>query len=158
MSVADDRVVEFLNDHLTAELTIINQYFLNSKMLESWGLAGLAKVFRDLSIEEMADAEKVIDRLLYLDAHPNMQRLSPIPIGENAKEIIELALQCEEGAAARLREGIETCTQAGDHGTREMAAEMLSEEEEHADFFGAQLAAIERVGLENYLAQYVRAD
>lgn len=151
-------VVQILNDHLTAELTIINQYFLNSKVLENWGVLGLAKVFRGLSMEEMNDAEKLIDRILLLEAHPNLQRLDPLQSGETPKEMIELALKCEEEAITRLRGGVEIATSAGDHGTRDLLAEMLAEEERHADFFRAQLTSIGLVGLENYLASQLRPD
>lgn len=154
----NERVIEFLNDHLTAELTIINQYFLNAKMLENWGLRGLAKVFRDLSLEEMEDAEKIIDRILYLEGHPNLQRMGTVRIGEDPKEQIEVALDCEKAAIERLRGGVELCVEVGDWGTREIAADMLAEEEEHADFFESQLDVITRVGIENYLAGYIRAD
>ena len=149
-------VVELLNEHLTAELTIINQYFLNSKVLENWGILGLAKVFRDLSFEEMNDAERLIDRILLLEAHPNLQRLDSVQSGETAREMIQIALECEEAAITRLRSGVELAGRAGDHGTRDLLAGMLAEEENHADFFRAQLTSIELVGLENYLASQLR--
>ena len=151
-------VIQILNEHLTAELTIINQYFLNSKVLENWGLVGLAKVFRDLSMEEMNDAERLIDRILLLEAHPNLQRLDSVRSGETAKEMIELALECEESAITRLRGGVELATAAGDHGTRDLLAGMLAEEERHADYFRAQLTSIGLVGLENYLAAHLHRD
>lgn len=153
----NERIIEFLNEHLTAELTIINQYFLNSRMLRNWGLEGLAKVFHDLSIEEMEDAQHLIDRILYLEGHPNLQRLGTVQVGEDPKEQLELALECELAAIERLRAGIESCLEVGDHGTREMAARMLQEEEEHADYFESQLDVLERVGLENYLAGQIRS-
>lgn len=148
-------VIHILNEHLTAELTIINQYFLNSKVLENWGLVGLAKVFRDLSMEEMNDAERLIDRILLLEAHPNLQRLDPVRSGETAKEMIELALECEEAAITRLKGGVALATDAGDHGSRDLLAGMLAEEERHADYFRAQLTSIGLVGLENYLAAHL---
>ncbi|MDP9021224.1 MAG: bacterioferritin [Actinomycetota bacterium] len=154
----DERVIDFLNEHLTAELTIISQYFLNAKMLENWGLPGLAKVFRDISFEEMRDAENLIDRILYLEGHPNLQRLDTIRVGEDPREQIELALDCERGAIQRLRSGVELCVEVGDHGTRELVAEMLTEEEAHTDFLESQLDVIDRVGLPNFLAAYVRSD
>ena len=150
----DVDVIEFLNEHLTAELTIINQYFLNSRMLHNWGLPGLAKRFHDLSMDEMNDSVELIDRILYLEGHPNLQRLDTVRVGENPKEMLELALQCEAEAIDRLRRGVELAVEKGDHGTREIVAAMLREEEEHADAFEAQLEAIEQVGLQNYLARY----
>lgn len=150
----DDEVLELLNEHLTAELTGINQYFLDAKVLEDWGLPGLAKLFRDRSFEEMRDAEELMERILYLDGHPNLQRLDTIRIGETPVEMIELGLAFEKTAIERLQRGIELAVSKGDHGTREMLAEMLQEEEEHADYFESQLRAIELVGVEGYLARY----
>ena len=151
----DADVVELLNEHLTAELTIINQYFLDSRMLHNWGLPGLAKRFHDLSIEEMNDSVELIDRILYLEGHPNLQRLETVRVGESPREMIDLALQCETEAIERLRRGIQLAVDRGDHGTRELLAGMLREEEEHADWFEGQLDAIEHVGIENYLARHV---
>ncbi len=147
-------IIEFLNEHLTAELTAINQYFLNAKMLEDWGLPGLAKLFRDRSFEEMRDAEELMDRILYFDGHPNLQRLETIRVGETPLEMIELGLELEKAAIERLQRGVELTVEKGDTGTREMLAEMLAEEEGHADYFESQLDAIEHVGLQNYLARY----
>lgn len=150
----DPDVLEFLNEHLTAELTAINQYFLNAKMLEDWGLAGLGALFRGLSLEEMRDAEELIDRILLLDGHPNVQRLDTIRIGETPKEMIELGLQLELDAIERLKRGVALAVAKSDVGSREMLAEMLQEEEAHADAFESQLEGIEQVGLQNYLARY----
>lgn len=150
----DAEIRDFLNEHLTAELTAVNQYFLDAKMLESWGLPGLATVFRERSMDEMRDAEELIDRILYLDGHPNLQRLETVRTGESPREMIELALQLETDAIARLRRGVELAVGKGDIGSREMLARMLSEEEEHADYFESQLEAIKHVGVENYLARY----
>ena len=150
----DPEIDEFLNEHLTAELTAVNQYFLNAKMLQNWGLPGLAALFRERSLEEMRDAEELIDRILYFAGHPNLQRLDTIRIGETPKEMIELGLQLEIDAIDRLRRGVELAVEKGDIGTREMLASMLAEEEEHADYFESQLDAIEHVGLQNYLARY----
>ncbi|MBW3665493.1 MAG: bacterioferritin [Actinobacteria bacterium] len=150
----DSDVVELLNEVLTAELTAVNQYFLNAKMLEGWGLPGLATVFRDRSMDEMRDAEELIDRILYLEGHPNLQRLDALRSGESPKEMIELGLQVETEAIDRLRRGVELALDKGDIGTREMLAGMLTDEEEHANYLESQLDAIELVGLQNYLARY----
>lgn len=150
----DVDIVEFLNEHLTAELTIINQYFLNSRMLENWGLPGLARLFRDRSMEEMNDSVELIDRILYFEGHPNLQRLDTVRVGETPLEMITLALECEKEAIERLQRGVELAVEKHDAGTREMLAEMLREEEDHADGFEARLEAIEHVGLQNYLARY----
>ena len=152
--MADDEILELLNEHLTAELTGINQYFLDAKMLENWGLPGLAKLFRDRSFEEMRDAEELMERILYLGGHPNLQRLDNLRIGETPVEMIELGLEFERDAIARLQRGIDLAGRKSDHGTRTMLEEMLREEEEHADYFESQLEAIELVGEQAYLARY----
>jgi bacterioferritin len=145
-------IIEVLNDVLTAELTAINQYFIDAKMLDNWGLRKLGAHFRDDSIDEMKDADELIERILYLDGMPNLQRLGTLRVGESAVEKLELALDLERAAIARLNDGIARCTTAGDHGSRELLEKILHGEEEHADWLETQLAAIERTGLENYLA------
>lgn len=150
----DPEIVEFLNEHLTAELTIINQYFLNSRMLHNWGLPGLGKVFHDLSMDEMKDSVELIDRILYFEGHPNLQRLDTVQVGETPEEMLALALQCEKDAIERLQRGVELAVDKRDAGTRGLLETMLREEEEHADGFEAMLDAIERVGLQNWLARY----
>lgn len=150
----DDDIIEFLNDHLTLELTAINQYFLDAKMLENWGLPGLATLFRDRSMEEMVDAEELMDRILYLEGHPNLQRLHAVRVGEDPLEMIQLGLELERGAIENLHRGVDLAVERGDVGTRELLAEMVREEEEHADYFETQLDVVERIGLQNYLARY----
>jgi bacterioferritin len=147
-------IIEFLNEHLTAELTAINQYFLDAKMLQNWGLPGLATLFRDRSFEEMRDAEELMDRILYFDGHPNLQRLETVRIGESPREMIELGLELEKAAIERLQRGVDLAVEHRDTGTRELLAGMLREEEDHADGFETQLDVIDRVGIENYLARY----
>ncbi|MBW3561764.1 MAG: bacterioferritin [Actinobacteria bacterium] len=154
----DERVIDFLNEHLTRELTIINQYFLNSKMCENWGFSRLAKAFRDISFEEMEDAEHLIDRILFLDGHPNLQRLNDVRIGEDPQEMFSLALGCENEAIEALQRGVELCVEVSDHGTREFVAGMLAEEEEHADYFETQLGVIEQVGVQNFLGHQTLSD
>lgn len=150
----DAKILEFLNEHLTVELTLINQYFLNSRMLQNWGLPGLAERFHDLSIAEMKDSVEIIDRILYFEGHPNLQRLGTVQIGETPLEMIELALQSEQYAIERLQRGVELAVEKHDAGTRAMLEAMVRDEEEHADAFESQLEVIERVGIENYLARY----
>lgn len=150
----DADVIELLNEHLTAELTIINQYFLNARMLLNWGLPGLGKFFQDLSMDEMKDSVHLIDRILYLEGHPNLQRLFTVRTGETPEEMLTIALECERDAIERLQRGVDLCVERKDTGTREMLAEMLREEEEHADTFESMLDAIAHVGLQNYLARY----
>lgn len=156
MQPVDPRVVELLNDALTLELTVVNTYFLNAKMLDNWGLPGLAKPFRDFSMGEMKDAEALMERILMLDGHPNVQKLLPITIGENAKEMLELALASELAAVKQFNEAATVCLEVGDHGSHALFQEMVTDEEGHADWFEGVLDAIETVGLENWLAQQVQ--
>ena len=149
-------IIELLNEVLTAELTAINQYFLDSRMLKNWGYERLGEKFYEESIDEMKDADALIERILYLDGHPNVQRMGTVQIGETAKEKFELALDLEKAAIERLNRGIAQCTEAGDHGSREVLETILHGEEEHADWLEAQLELIAQVGDANYLAQQIR--
>lgn len=151
----DPAVIELLNSVLTAELTAINQYFVDSKMCANWGLPGIAKHFYDESIGEMKDADELIERILYLDGIPNLQRLGTVRVGEHVQEKLALALQLEREAIERLNNGIATCRNAGDNGSRELLEEILEGEEEHADWLEGQLSAIGLVGIENYLSQHL---
>jgi bacterioferritin len=146
-------IIELLNEVLTAELTAINQYFAHAKMQANWGYSRLADKTRDESIDEMKHAEKVMDRILYLEGIPNLQRLAPLRIGESATEQLRLDLELEREAIPRLNQGIARAVELGDNGTRELLADILVDEEEHADWLETQLAAIEQVGEQNYLAQ-----
>lgn len=157
MQPVDPRVVELLNEALTFELTVTNTYFLHARMLDSWGLPKLGKVFYDLSIDEMRDADDLINRILMFDGHPNVQRLNAIQVGETAEEMLSLALGSERAAVAQFNAGGEECHQLGDHGTAAVFEEMVRDEEKHADWFEAQLDAIKRVGAQAYLAQHVAA-
>ncbi|MFA9429760.1 bacterioferritin [Egicoccus sp. AB-alg2] len=154
MARGDERVIELLNDILTFELTLINQYWLNYRMLNNWGLYGLGEVFKKYSLEEMEDADKYVDRILFLDGHPNLQRMNTVQVGETAQEMLQLAKAREAEAVDKLNAGIALCLEVGDNGTRELLAEALREEEEHLDFYETQLDAIELVGLQNWLAQF----
>ena len=151
----NEAVLEFLNEVLTAELTAINQYFIDSKMMANWGYHRLADKVRADSIDEMGDAEKLIDRILYLDGVPNLQRLGSVRVGETVPEKLRLALQVETEAIERLNRGIALCTEVGDHGSREVAETILAGEEEHADWLETQLELIRQVGEAHYLAQQI---
>ena len=155
MQPVDPRVVELFNDALTFELTVTNTYFLHARMLENWGLGKLGKVFYDLSIDEMRDADDLINRILMFDGHPNVQRLNPITVGETAEEMLTLALDSEKAAVAQFNRSAAECHNLGDHGSAAVFEEMVRDEERHADWFEGQLDAIERVGLQQYLAQQV---
>jgi len=152
---ASPRVVELLNAALTFELTVTNTYFLHARMLDNWGLGRLGKVFYDLSIDEMKDADALINRILMFEGHPNVQKLGSITVGETAEEMLRLALESEKAAVAQFNAGAQECHDLGDHGTAAVFEEMVRDEETHADWFESQLDAIERVGLQQYLAQQV---
>ena len=153
---SDAAVVKVLNEVLTGELTAINQYFLHAKICQDWGYERLHTKIHHESIDEMKHASDLIERVLYLNGLPNVQRLGRIRIGEDVKEILEADLALEYEALPRLQEGIATCTQAGDNGTRLLLEQILASEEEHVDWLEAQLELISQVGLENYLAQQLR--
>lgn len=152
----DPEIIEFLNEALTAELTAINQYFIHAKMCENWGFERLAKHNYDESIDEMKDAEKVIERILYLDGVPNLQRLGSVLVGETVPEQHRLDLQLEQAAVERYNRGVALAREKGDNGTAELLEDLLTGEEHHADWIESQLFVIEQVGIENYLAQQIR--
>jgi bacterioferritin len=157
MKPRDPRIVELLNEALTYELTITNTYFLNARMLDNWGFSRLGKVFYDLSIDEMKDADSLIQRILMFDGHPNVQRLNPIAIGEDAQEVLSLALASEIEAVRLFNAAAQECRTLGDHGTASVFDEMVRDEEQHGDWFEAQLDALTTVGASAYLAQQVDA-
>ena len=149
----DAEIIEALNEILTAELTAINQYFSHAKMRENWGFPRLAAVARKESIEEMEDADKIIERILYLDGVPNLQRYNPVMVGENVPEQLRLELDTEKAAIDRYNRAVALCVAKGDNGTRELLADRLVDEEAHADWIESQLHVIDTIGVENYLAQ-----
>jgi bacterioferritin len=149
-------VIELLNEVLTAELTAINQYFVDSKMFANWGYERLASKFREESMGEMKDAEVLIDRILFLEGVPNLQRLSPVRVGETPPEKLQLALDLECEAIERLNRGVAACTSAGDNGSRELLEHILEGEEEHADWLETQLELVRQVGDAHYLAQQIK--
>jgi len=154
----DPEIIELLNEVLTAELTAINQYFLDAKMLDNWGIERLAHHFREASIDEMKDAERITDRILYLDGMPNYSRLGAVRTGETAIEKLQLALDLEREAIERYNRGVDVARSKGDNGTRQLLAELLVDEEEHADWLESQLDALAAVGEANYLAQQLHED
>lgn len=155
MQPVSPRVTELLNDALTFELTVTNTYFLHARMLDNWGFGALGKVFYDLSIDEMRDADDLINRILLFDGHPNVQKLNPIQIGETPEEMLRLALQSEKAAVDQFNASAKECHDLGDHGTANVFEEMVRDEEKHADWFESQLDALERVGPAGYLAQQI---
>lgn len=157
MQPVDPRVVDLLNEALTFELTVTNTYFLHARMLDNWGLSKLGKVFYDLSIDEMRDADDLINRILMFDGHPNVQRMGAIQVGETAEEMLSLALASERQAVAQFNASAKECHDLGDHGTAAVFEDMVRDEEKHADWFESQIDAIERVGAPQYLAQQIAA-
>ena len=147
-----DAVVEVLNDVLTAELTAINQYFVDAKMCANWGFGRLAEHMQADSIDEMKDADALIERILYLDGLPNLQRLGTVRVGESVPEKLRLALQVETEAIERLTAGIAVCVTEADHGSRRLLERILAGEEEHADWLETQLELIRQLGEPLYLA------
>ena len=151
----DNNIVELLNDVLTSELTSVNQYFVDSKMLANWGYERLAEKYREESISEMKDADELIGRILFLEGVPNLQRLGTLQVGEDVAEKLAAALALEYVSIERLNNGIAACVAAGDNGTRELLDGILEGEEEFADWIETQQELIRQVGEAHYLAQNI---
>ena len=151
----DAQILESLNEVLTAELTAINQYFVHAKMLENWGYQRLAKKAHDESIDEMKHADKLIERILFLEGTPNLQRLDPVRVGEEPVEQLELELVTEKEAVERLNRVIGQARDKADNGTRELLEDILTAEEDAVDWLEAQLHLVQQVGRERYLAEQI---
>ena len=147
----DREVIRHLNAVLTNELTAINQYFLHSRMFRHWGLARLAEHEHHESIDEMKHADKLIERILFLEGLPNLQDLHKLLIGESAPEALECDLKFEMAAHPALRAAIAHCETVGDYVSRELFEDILESEDEHIDYLETQLELIGKVGLENWL-------
>ena len=155
---AKDGVVDRLNNILTNELTAINQYFIQAEMCSNWGFDRLHNKLRDLSIEEMKDAQHLIRHILYLEGMPNVQRMAQVMVGESVKEDLDLDLASEMEAVDTLRDAIAHCARADDYTTRSILEEMVRSEEEHIDWIETQLETINQVGIELYLNQQIKDD
>jgi bacterioferritin len=153
----DKEIIVALNDILTSELTAINQYFIHYKMLENWGYLRLAQKKREESIEEMKHADKVIERILFLDGVPNLQRLSPVRVGDEPIEMHKLDLELEREAVERLNQAIALCLDKKEAGTRELLESLLEEEEDSVEWLEAQLYIVKDIGRERYLAEQTRS-
>jgi bacterioferritin len=151
----NEEVIQVLQDVLCAELTAINQYFVHARMCENWRYRRLAEHIRKESIDEMKHAQELIDRILYFDGAPNMQKYMKINVGRTVPEQLRNDLQLEHEAIPRLNQGIEAARARGDNGTRGLLEAILRDEEEHVDWLEAQLQQIEQMGAENYLAQQI---
>ena len=152
------KVIDLLNEVLTNELTAINQYFLHARMCENWGYERLWHKVRAESIDEMKHADEIIERILYLEGLPNLQRLGTIKVGQTVDEQLKLDLALEATAIPVLNRGIELCRAEGDNGTADLLEDLLEDEEDHANWLEAQLTLIKQMGLENYLAEQIKKD
>ena len=147
----ETKVIDALNRALTIELTAINQYFVQAKMLKNWGYLSLAKKMYEESIGEMKHADRLIERILFLDALPNLQDLGKLMVGEDVPEILNCDLQSERGAQAAVKVGIAHCETVRDYISREILERILEDTEEHIDWLETQLDLLNKVGLQNYL-------
>jgi bacterioferritin len=147
----DAKVIEILNETLKNELTAINQYFLHYRMLDHWGIARLAKTEYEESIDEMKHADRLAERILFLDGLPNFQMLGRLRIGETVEEVLKADLALENDALPQLRDGIAYCEQVRDYVTRDLLQSILESEEEHVDMLETQFEMIERMGIQNYI-------
>lgn len=147
----DPKVVEHLNTQLTNELTAVNQYFLHARLLQHWGVTKLGRHEYKESIEEMHHADWLIERILFLDGLPNVQRLNMVMIGQNVEEVLACDLKIEEKAMADLREGIAYCEQVRDYVSRDLLRRILDNEEHHVDFLDRQMDLIKAIGIQRYI-------
>jgi bacterioferritin len=154
----DSKVIEALNRALTMELTAINQYFVQAKMLKNWGYLTLAKKVYEESIGEMKHADKIIERILFLEGIPNIARYDVIRVGKDVREQFENDLKLETNGVKSYNEAIELCIRVKDSGTRELLEEILVSSEEHVDWLETQIGLIQSVGLQNYLAEKLGED
>ena len=151
----DPKVIEYLNRGLRHELTAINQYWLHYRLLHNWGLLEMAKVWRKESIEEMQHADRITDRIIFLEGFPNMQVLDPLRIGQNVREIIDCDLAAEMNARALYEEAATHCHAVKDYVTRDLFEDLMKDEEHHIDFLETQIDLIKRIGLELYTQKHV---
>ena len=151
----NDDIIQVLNEVLCAELTAINQYVIHGRMCRNWRYDRLADYINKESIGEMKHAQLLIDRILYFDGAPNMQKYMKINVGPTVPEQFQFDLQLEYDAVKRLNEGVELCRAKGDNGTRVLLEEILKSEEGHVDWLEAQRQQIKDIGVENYLAQQI---
>lgn len=151
----DARVIEYLNKALRHELTAINQYWLHYRLLDNWGYKDLAKVWRKESIEEMEHADKLTDRIIFLEGFPNMQVLDPLHIGQNVKEVLDCDLAAEISARTLYQEAATYCHSAKDYVTRDLFEKLMSDEEHHIDFLETQLDLIDKLGVQLYSQHHI---
>lgn len=146
----DPKVIEYLNKSLRHELTAVSQYWLHYRLQEDWGLGHMAKKSREESIEEMGHADKLIERIIFLEGHPNLQKLDPLRIGQSPKETLECDLAAEQDARALYVEARDYCREASDYASMSLFEQLIRDEEGHIDFLETQLDLYERIGEANY--------
>ena len=151
----DARVIEFLNRGLRHELAAINQYWLHYRLLDNWGYRALAKKWRQESIEEMQHADKIVQRIIFLDGFPNMQVIDPLRIGQNVREVLDCDLAAEMSARALYQEAATHCHAVKDYVTRDLFEELMHDEEEHIDYLETQLDLVAKLGLELYAQHHI---
>jgi bacterioferritin len=154
----DPRVLELLNEALRNELTAINQYWLHYRMLDNWGVTRLARYEREESIDEMKHADRIAERVLFLDGLPNFQALGRLRIGQSVEEVLRADLEAELEGASVYRELIAHAETVRDYVTRDLAREILADEEKHIDFLETQFELIRQVGIQNYVQLQSEAD
>jgi bacterioferritin len=153
---ADARIIDLLNEVLTGELTAISQYFLHAKMCLNWGYDHLGKKIYEESIDEMKHADKLVERILFLEGLPNLQKLGKLAIGENVVEILTNDLAFEAQTVPRLNAGIKLCRELDDNGSEELLTRILVDSESHVDWLESQVELVRQVGAAHYLAQQIR--
>jgi bacterioferritin len=153
----DPKVIDLLNEILTGELTAVNQYWVHAKMCQNWGYERLHEHIRNESIGEMKHADMLIERILFLEGLPNVQRLGKVNVAQSAVEILKNDLAVETVAIPLLNRSIETCRQVGDNNTEALLKGILESEEEHVDWLESQLELVKQVGEAQYLAQQIRS-
>ncbi len=151
----DAKVIDYLNRALRHELTAVNQYWLHYRLMDDWGLKNLAKTWRKESIEEMEHADKLIDRIIFLDGFPNMQVLDPLHIGQNVKEVLECDLQAEYSARALYQEAATYCREAKDYVSKDLFEKLMADEEHHIDFLETQIDLVKKIGVELYMQHHI---
>ncbi|HEY8086683.1 MAG TPA: bacterioferritin [Polyangiaceae bacterium] len=152
----DPRIIDLLNECLTAELTAVNQYFLHARMCKNWGYEHLAKKVYEESIDEMKHSDRLIERILFLEGLPNLQRLGKLAVGTGVVEILKNDLALEAGNPPRLNKGIQLCRDVGDNASEDLLTKILVDSEHHVDWLESQLELVKQVGEPHYLAQQIR--
>ena len=154
----DKEVLKRLNEALCSELTAINQYVIHASMRSNWGYMKLAKQSHDESIEEMKHAQTLIDRILFLEGVPNMQKYKPVKVGKDIPEQMKFELEEELSAVKAYNEAVKVCREANDNGSADIFEKLLADEEHHVDYLEQQLELISTIGIENYLSQHLTGE